>query len=86
MDPIRHLLFVYSCQTQDEQVSEKTKYTNGKGFNGRDAKILSSIALYFIKYGRLSEKQMAVIEKRMKKYHRQLPPDDFVSILPCLID
>jgi hypothetical protein len=85
-DVLRHLIYVYTCQTLDEKKSEATKHKNGIGFNGTDAKILSSIAEYYIRFGRLSQKQIEVVEKRMRKYHRQVPPFDFSLDNICLIE
>lgn len=42
---VRGLLAIYDCQTSDEQTEEQTKHHNSVGFNGLDAKFLSSLAM-----------------------------------------
>jgi len=69
---MRGITAIYEKQTYDEQQSEATKEDNGVGFNGIDAYILSSFAKQ-IKAGRtLSIKQLAIAQKKMLKYARQL--------------
>ena len=69
---MRGIIAIYEKQTWDEQQSEMTKEDNGVGFNGIDAYILSSFAKQ-IKAGRtLSIKQLAIAQKKMPKYARQL--------------
>lgn len=41
------------------------------GFNNTDRDILSSFAFYYVKNGQLSEKQEAVLLKRIPKYEQQ---------------
>lgn len=59
-------------QTQDEQVVEATKENNNTGFTGTDGKILSSFAKQQLARGSLSEKQMALVFRKMPKYSRQV--------------
>jgi hypothetical protein len=59
-------------QTNDEQVSQATTHDNGIGFSGCDAQFLSSLAQNYLRYGRLSEKQMSFVFKKMPKYARQV--------------
>ena len=66
------LLRIYSFQTMEEQDHEQTVESNGKGFNGTDAKILSSFSLQLKTKGWLSPKQIALSRKRLLKYSRQL--------------
>lgn len=69
---LRGLLRIYEHQTEDEKASQSTHHDNGIGFNGADAEILTSLA-HQVKAGRnMSEKQMALIHKKMPKYARQL--------------
>jgi len=75
----RGILAIYNMQTIDEQATEHTHYHNGVGFNGIDAKILSSFAKQIQswrvekKYKRpLSEKQMTYARKKIVKYAGQL--------------
>lgn len=59
-------------QTQDEQNLEATKENNNTGFTGTDGQILSSFAKQQLARGSLSEKQMALVFRKMPKYHRQV--------------
>lgn len=59
-------------QTADEQVSEVTRYDNNIGFSGADSEILSSFAKQYMKKGYLSDKQMALLHKKISKYSRQV--------------
>jgi hypothetical protein len=69
---MRGITAIYEKQTYEEQQSETTKEDNGVGFNGIDAYILSSFAKQ-IKAGKtLSVKQLAIAQKKMPKYARQL--------------
>jgi len=74
-DPIwaqKALLKIFEFQTLEEQKSKDTIYHNGVGFNGTDGEILSSFALQFQKKKYLSEKQMAIVFKKMPKYWMQV--------------
>lgn len=74
-DPLwaqRALLKIYEFQTQDEKKMQSTVYYNGVGFTGTDGKILTSLARQYQKYGRLSEKQMNLLFKKMPKYWHQI--------------
>ena len=66
------LLKIYEFQTQEEQDHECTHDHNGVGFTGVDGEILTSFAKQLIKYKRLSEKQMAIVFKKMPKYWKQI--------------
>lgn len=69
---VRGLLKIYEFQTEAEQRVGETTEDNGVGFSGCDAHILSSFAEQ-IKNGRqMSEKQLAMIYKKMPRYSRQL--------------
>lgn len=65
------LLAVYARQTANEQQAEQTEEDNGVGFTGTDAEFLTSLAKQVEKYGRLSTKQIALMQKRMAKYASQ---------------
>jgi hypothetical protein len=69
---LRGLMRVYAEQTESEKEYEVTAYTNGVGFTGVDADILTSFAKQYERRGSLSEKQMALLFKRMPKYAGQL--------------
>ena len=83
-DMMRHLLFLYTLQTDDEKRRKYCSCLNGKGFNKIDAKILTSIAEHYIRKGAISQKQYEVVQKRIHKYHSQWPPGDFTieSLMP----
>jgi hypothetical protein len=74
------LLGLYARQTADEQQNQTTSHTNGMGFSGCDADILSSFAEQVerkrergARSGQcLSEKQLSLLRKKLVKYGRQL--------------
>jgi hypothetical protein len=66
------LLRIYSFQTEDEKRAHHTTHTNGKGFNGTDAEILTSFAKQLENKGWLSPKQIILARKKMVKYSRQI--------------
>jgi hypothetical protein len=68
----RGLIALYDRQTADEKATQDTKHDNGVGFNGADARILSSIAQWYKRTGRLSEKQIALVRRKIRKYATQL--------------
>jgi len=68
----RAVLRLYERQTADEQQSENTRHWNAVGFNGTDAGILSSFAKQLMKGWTLSDKQMAIVYKKVPKYARQI--------------
>ena len=63
---------LYECQTADEQASGETRIHNGVGFNGSDARILSSMAEFLKKTGFLTPKQRAIVRRKLVKYNKQL--------------
>lgn len=70
---IKALVRIYQeNQTADEQVSQTTSHDNGIGFTGVDAQFLSSLAQNYLRYGRLSEKQMGFVFRKMPKYAGQV--------------
>lgn len=69
---IRGLVKIYTLQTSDEQASDTTSHDNGVGFSGCDANILSSFAKQVNAGRNLSPKQMAIVYKKMPRYHRQI--------------
>jgi hypothetical protein len=79
------LIALYGRQTADEQTAETTAHSNGVGFNGTDAGILSSFAKQAIEWraakkagqavrfaSPLSPRQMELLRKKLPKYARQL--------------
>ena len=69
---IKALVKVYTLQTLDEQATGQTSNLNGVGFNGIDSQILSSFAEQVNKGRNLSAKQMAIVFKKMPRYHKQV--------------
>ena len=69
---IRGLLNIYFLQESDEKVGGYTNTINGVGFNKADAEILGSIAEYFIKHGYMTIRQYCLVERKIKKYWKQL--------------
>ena len=59
-------------QTADEQVAKTTSHDNGIGFSGVDAAFASSLAEGYLKYGKLSDKQMTFVHRIMPKYAGQV--------------
>ena len=68
----RAVVAIYKRQTNEEQQVQETKELNGRGFNGRDAFILSSFAKQYLAKGYLSHKQIAIARRKMIKYCGQL--------------
>lgn len=74
----RALLAIYRRQTESEKTAFATKYANGIGFSGPDAKLGSRCAEYFQKNGTLAPWMAKVwlVEKagypRICKYAKQL--------------
>ena len=69
---IRAMLRIFEYQTTDEQHSGEAREYNCVGFAGVDAKILTSFCQQYAKYGRLSDKQMQILFKKIGKYAGQL--------------
>jgi hypothetical protein len=69
---VRGLLKIYEFQTDDEQTIGCTVEFNNVGYSGCDSDILSSFAEQVLKGRKLSEKQMAIVFKKIPKYRRQL--------------
>lgn len=69
---VRALQVIYSLQTDLEKTNKITVVDNKVGFNGVDAKFLSSVAEYFKQHNRLTPKQLESVRKTMLKYAGQL--------------
>lgn len=65
------LLIVYANQTASEQAAGQTVVHNGKGFNGKDAGFLSSLAQW-AERRELTDKQSRYAAKLLAKYRRQI--------------
>ena len=63
-------------QTQDEQRAGETRHRNGRGFNGKDAKFLTSLAIQVRRNKNrgtiLTQNQLAAARKCLYKYRKQL--------------
>ena len=69
---IRGMLIIYGYQTADEQEFAETSHSNGIGFNGVDAEILTNFVNFYSRNGYLSPKQLEIARKKMLKYSQQL--------------
>ena len=68
----RSVLKLYEKQTDYEKAVQNTEESNGVGFNGLDANLLSSFAEFALKSGFLTTKQTAIARNKLKKYAGQL--------------
>ena len=68
----RGLQAIFKNQTDDEQDGANVKYHNTMGFRCVDAHILTSFCNQLQRRGFLSEKQNAILLKKMPRYGRQL--------------
>jgi len=68
----RALLVIYSRQTFAEQSCERTEERNTVGFSAFDAEFLTSCAKGLMRYGKLTETQIPLVHKKIRKYWRQL--------------
>ncbi len=63
---------IFEKQTEDEQQTDGTSYSNGIGFNGVDAFIMSRFAKFYMEKGYLTTKQLAIAKRKIQKYAKQL--------------
>ena len=68
----RGLVRIYQNQTTDEIEARETIHSNGVGFTGFDAEILTSFAQRSERGWGLTEPQKKVLFRRMPKYAGQL--------------
>jgi len=68
----RAVVAIYKRQTAHEQSADQTKETNGIGFTGPDAPLMSKFAKQLLTVGYLSPRQTDIARGRMRKYWRQL--------------
>lgn len=73
----RAIVELWKRQTADEQISKDTSHSNGMGFTGADAFILTAFAEWIQKCHKpegqkLSPKQLAIATKKLPKYAGQL--------------
>lgn len=80
---VRGLIFIFKHQTTEEQQAEQTVEHNAVGFTGPDGEILTSFAKQCLRWYAvapedrqyphpLSDKQFALLAKRMPKYAKQI--------------
>jgi hypothetical protein len=70
---VRALKVIASRQTPAETQEMKTTVRNGRGFNARDANILTDIASKLPRYGdHLTQRQLLLVRGRLRKYVGQL--------------
>ena len=63
----RALVALNKRQTVDERVTENTKHLNGRGFRPCHARMGTSMANQFVKFGNLTTKQLAYWRRPDKK-------------------
>ena len=69
---IEAVLRIFEYQTAEEQNNHSTHEDNGVGFNGVDAELLSSYAVFAKRTGTLTKGQMVYARKKILKYSGQL--------------
>ena len=69
---IKALLRIYEYQTEDEKACGTVDNLNGVGFVGTDAELLTSFCKQYEIRKTLSDKQMAILFKKIGKYAGQL--------------
>ena len=79
------LLKIFEFQTASEQSLETTSEANGIGFTGVDGEFLTSLAKQLKYRGKLSDKQMVYVLKKMPKYWNQiLGITDYSRLFECM--
>lgn len=68
----RALLQIYARQTAYEKRANDTQLHNGVGFTAYDGEFLSEMAVKCERYNGLTERQLAVVRRKMMKYWKQL--------------
>lgn len=69
---IKALLRIYEYQTEVEKACGTVDNLNGVGFVGTDAELLTSFCKQYERKKTLSDKQMAILFKKIGKYAGQL--------------
>ena len=69
---VKAMMRIFEYQTADEQSNGSVTDYNGVGFAGTDSQILTSFCKQWMKYHRLSDKQMAIVFRKIGKYAGQL--------------
>jgi hypothetical protein len=68
----RAIVRLYKEQTDHEKQAATTAIKNDVGFNYYDAPLLTSFAQHLIHGNSLSQKQLAIAQRKLPKYARQL--------------
>lgn len=66
------LMQLYKRQTSAEKRDGTTRVRNGEGFNSIDANFMSSLAIYYMRHGYLTDNQKIVARRKLQKYTKQL--------------
>lgn len=82
----RAMRIIFEHQTADEQDAEVTSHSNGVGFNGSDAELLSSYAKQLEKRGFLTPNQLVYVFKKMPKYAGQVINNSDEAKLDAIIE
>lgn len=69
---IKAMLRIYEYQTEDEKACGTVDNLNGVGFAGTDAELLTSFCKQFERRKSLTDKQVAILFKKIGKYAGQL--------------
>ena len=69
---VKAMLRIFEYQTDDEKAQGSVYVDNGVGFAGTDSQILTSFCDFYKKHGYLSDKQLAILKKKIGKYAGQL--------------
>lgn len=69
---IRAMLRIFEYQTSYEAQAERTIETNHVGFNSSDGYMMTALAKFYMKYNRLTAKQLYRVRKSMPKYAGQI--------------
>ena len=68
----RAILAIYSKQSDKEKETGETRYENGVGFTGYDARSLSYYAKWILRHKKLDRWHINIVRERMMKYAKQL--------------
>lgn len=79
------ILIVYGNQTASEQCAAITSDSNGIGFTGCDAEILTSFAQRIERNGFFSPKMNSIILRKAPRYWRQILPKVREDAIPSLV-
>ena len=66
------LMRIYDAQTCDEKHGGETVHSNGVGFTGTDAKLLTRISKWYAEHDFIGAGYMKVLYDRMPKYAGQI--------------